>query len=82
MFACLQKFSVRVQLSYYGEIMFLLNYSGCLFALYVVYMCCYGMCDKCVYELSDTIINATLNVHIYMCADVNGFNDKLYFYYQ
>ena len=33
--------------------MFLLNYIECLFALYVVFMCCYGMCDKFVYELSD-----------------------------
>ena len=28
--------------------MFLLNYSECLFALYVVFMYCYGMCDKFV----------------------------------
>ena len=27
---------------------------GCLFALYVAFMCYYGMRDKCVYELSDT----------------------------
>ena len=26
----------------------------CLFALYVVFMCCYDKRTKCVYELSDT----------------------------
>jgi len=33
--------------------MFLLYYIGCLFASYVVFMCCYGTREKFVYQLSD-----------------------------
>ena len=42
----LAKISVLVQLSFCGSTMFPLNYIGCLFALYVVFMCCHGMRDK------------------------------------
>ena len=41
-------------LSMIKQTMFTNNYVGCLFALYVVFMCYYSMRDTFVYTLSDT----------------------------